>query len=206
MLFRSIVGDLEEQYARRVRSGGRLRAAWRYLRDAVASATIRRVVPPPPPREPAPGPIPTRSGGVEALVEDVRAAVRSLVRRPAFALVASATLALGTGAAAAVFGMANDVLLRLNGEANGTALADEIEARAGRAVSPGALYTVLDRLESKRLVESWIGGSTPERGGRRRKVYRLQPEGARELRDWWESVEQMTSGMLGRLDDLAEGK
>jgi DNA-binding PadR family transcriptional regulator len=94
-------------------------------------------------------------------------------------------------------------LARLDGEGHGPAIIDEIEARAGRHVSPGALYTVLDRLETKGLVESWIGDSTPDRGGRRRKVYRLLPGGARELRASYESLRRMASGALARLDRLA---
>ena len=94
-------------------------------------------------------------------------------------------------------------LARIDGEGHGAAIVDEIEARAGRHVSPGALYTVLDRLEAKGLVESWIGNSTPERGGRRRKVYRLLPAGARELRASYESLRRMASGALARLDELA---
>jgi DNA-binding PadR family transcriptional regulator len=94
-------------------------------------------------------------------------------------------------------------LARRNGEGHGAAIVEEIETRAGRRVSPGALYTVLDRLEAKGMVESWIGDSTPERGGRRRKVYRLLPEGARELLASYESLRKMASGALAWLDELA---
>ena len=94
-------------------------------------------------------------------------------------------------------------LVRLEGEAHGAAIAVEIEERTGRSVSPGALYTVLDRLEAKGFVESWIGDSTPERGGRRRKVYRMMPEGARALREWYRGIREIASGSLSRLDELA---
>jgi DNA-binding PadR family transcriptional regulator len=94
-------------------------------------------------------------------------------------------------------------MLRLEGEAHGAAIALEIESRTGRRVSPGALYTVLERLEAKGLVASWIGDSTPERGGRRRKVYRLLPEGARALREWYSGIRAMAAGMTARLDELA---
>ena len=94
-------------------------------------------------------------------------------------------------------------LVRLEGEAHGAAIAVEIEERTGRSVSPGALYTVLDRLEAKGFVESWIGDSTPERGGRRRKVYRMMPEGARALREWYRGIREIALGSLGRLDELA---
>jgi DNA-binding PadR family transcriptional regulator len=97
-------------------------------------------------------------------------------------------------------------LARMKGEGHGVAILEEIEERAGRHVSPGALYTVLDRLEAKGMVESWIGTSTPERGGRRRKVYRLLPEGAQELRSSYESLRRMASGVLPQLDQLARDR
>ncbi len=96
-------------------------------------------------------------------------------------------------------------LLRLDGEAHGAGIATEIEERVGRSVAPGALYTVLERLQDKGYVEAWIGDSTPERGGRRRKVYRLLPEGARELRAWYAGIRDLAEGVAGRLDALAEG-
>lgn len=96
-------------------------------------------------------------------------------------------------------------LVRRGGEAHGVDLTLEIEERTGRSVSPGALYTVLDRLETKGLVASWIGDSTPERGGRRRRVYRLEPEGARVLRDWYAGIRELAAGVMPRLDALADG-
>ena len=48
----------------------------------------------------------------EALGQDVRYALRGLRRTPAFAVVALATIALGTGATSAVFAVVNSVLIR----------------------------------------------------------------------------------------------
>jgi PadR family transcriptional regulator PadR len=96
-------------------------------------------------------------------------------------------------------------LLRLDGEAHGAGIAHEIEERAGRRVAPGALYTVLERLQDKGYVEAWIGDSTPDRGGRRRKVYLLLPEGARELRAWYDGIRGLADGVVARMDALAEG-
>lgn len=95
-------------------------------------------------------------------------------------------------------------LLRLDGEGHGAAIAIAIEENTGRTVAPGAIYTVLHRLEAKGYVKSWIGDSTPERGGRQRKVYRLLPEGARELRRWYAGIRGLASGKLGRLDEMAK--
>ena len=76
---------------------------------------------------------------------------------------------------------------------------------SSRNVAPGALYTVLERLQDKGFVEAWIGDSTPERGGRRRKVYRLLPSGARELRAWYAGLRELAAGTAARLDAIAGG-
>lgn len=117
-------------------------------------------------------------------------------------------MGVGAGGDGVALGDLEQVLLlalvRLDGEGHGPAILEAIEECTDRNVSPGALYTVLNRLEGKGYVESWIGDSTPARGGRRRKVYRLLPAGARELRRWYAGIRGLASGVLDRLDVLAE--
>ena len=57
------------------------------------------------------------------------------------------------------------------------------ELSSPRAVSLGAVYATLDRLEDKGLIASWLSDPTPERGGRSRRHYRLEPAGRRALHE-----------------------
>jgi DNA-binding PadR family transcriptional regulator len=90
-------------------------------------------------------------------------------------------------------------LVRLGPRAYGVTVRREIEARTGRAISPGALYTALDRLEKRGFVSSRLGEPTPERGGKRKRLYTLQPAGERALSRVYESLRQMASGIATRL-------
>ena len=90
-------------------------------------------------------------------------------------------------------------LIRLGADAYGVTIRSQIEARTGRAVSPGALYTALDRLEKRGLVASRLGDPTPQRGGKRKRLYTLQPAGERALARVYESMRSMASGVASRL-------
>lgn len=94
-------------------------------------------------------------------------------------------------------------LVELDEDAYGAAVGRAIEARTGREVSAGAVYTALDRLEARGLVTSRVGEPTPGRGGRRRKYYRLEPAGAAELHRSVDVLRAMADGLLPRLADLA---
>ncbi len=68
-------------------------------------------------------------------------------------------------------------IMRLDNHAYGLAIGDELEAVAGRKPSSGSLYTTLDRMEKKGLVESLAGESSQERGGRPRRYVRVTAGG-----------------------------
>jgi DNA-binding PadR family transcriptional regulator len=63
----------------------------------------------------------------------------------------------------------------------GVPLRAEVEQRLQRSVSVGALYTTLDRLQHKGLISSWTGASSPVRGGRAKRHFRLEPAGRAAL-------------------------
>lgn len=66
-------------------------------------------------------------------------------------------------------------------EAYGVAIIDEMENRLQRKVSIGALQTVLRRLEEKKLLTSEFGEATKVRGGKRKRYFRVSPEGQKVL-------------------------
>ena len=74
-------------------------------------------------------------------------------------------------------------ILRLGKDAYGIPILDEVSARSGRDVSRATVYVALKRLEQKGLVTSRLGESTPERGGRAKRFFKLKPSGLKALRD-----------------------
>lgn len=93
-------------------------------------------------------------------------------------------------------------VVRLGEDAYGAAVAREIERRTGRETSHGAVYTGLDRLEAKRLVTSRIGEPTPERGGRRKRHFRIEPAGAEALAESLDAISSMARNLRPRLRNL----
>ena len=57
-------------------------------------------------------------------------------------------------------------ILRLRNDADGVTIRAELADRAGRTVTPGALYTGLEQFETKGLITSRMSDPTPQRGGR----------------------------------------
>ena len=90
-------------------------------------------------------------------------------------------------------------LTRLGQDAYGVPIADDIGARTGREISLGAVYKTLERLEDKGLVASRIGEPRPERGGRRKKHYRIAVPGQRALRQSMAAIRNMADGLESEL-------
>jgi DNA-binding PadR family transcriptional regulator len=86
-------------------------------------------------------------------------------------------------------------ILRLGTNAFGAEIARELEARADRTVSRGALYTSLDRLENKGLVRWRATPGTPERGGLPRRLYAVTPAGLAAVRASRETLRRMWQGL-----------
>jgi PadR family transcriptional regulator PadR len=85
--------------------------------------------------------------------------------------------------------------VRLGEDAYGAAIRQDIEHSTGRPCSIGALYTTLDRLESKGLVETWMGEATPQRGGRSKRMVRVTGKGIEEAAAFYKTVTRASQGL-----------
>jgi DNA-binding PadR family transcriptional regulator len=95
-------------------------------------------------------------------------------------------------------------VLRLD-DASGIGIHDEIEARTGRDVSPGAIYTTLGRLEERGFVTSEVRSPEPGKVGRPRKHYTLEPRGAKALRAAYTGLQALAQGSQHKLAQIAKG-
>ena len=85
--------------------------------------------------------------------------------------------------------------MRLGEAAYGAAIREEIQATTQRRCSIGALYTTLDRLESKGLVKTWMGAATPERGGRSKRMVKVTPKGVDAAVTFYQAVTRVSRGL-----------
>lgn len=86
-------------------------------------------------------------------------------------------------------------VLRLGEDAYGTGVSAELEERAGRRVSRGALYSALDRLEGKGFLTWEVEPPTPDRGGHPARRFTLTPGGLAALREHQRAYSRLSAGI-----------
>ena len=89
-----------------------------------------------------------------------------------------------------------------NEDAYAVGIRKVLDERCGKRVSRGALYTVLERLESKGYLVSHMGSPTPERGGKPKRLYRVTPGGVRALKTSKDAMVELWRGLesvLGKI-------
>ena len=86
-------------------------------------------------------------------------------------------------------------ILRLGDQAYGVTIRSELADRAGRTISPGALYTALERLEAKGIITSRMGDPTPQRGGRAKRYVTVTAAGMRALTRALQAYERLLDGL-----------
>src|SRR5579863_5941802 len=92
---------------------------------------------------------------------------------------------------------------RLGEGAYGAAIRQEIEGATKRSCSIGALYTTLDRLEAKGLLETWMGGATPQRGGRAKRMVRVTAKGVQAAAAFYDAVTRVSRGVSWEANRIA---
>jgi DNA-binding PadR family transcriptional regulator len=86
-------------------------------------------------------------------------------------------------------------ILRLGDNAYGVTIRAELADRAGRTVAPGALYTALERLETKALITSRMSEPTPQRGGRAKRQVTVTAAGVEALTRALQAYERLLEGL-----------
>jgi predicted permease len=111
-----------------------------------------------------------RAATIETLARDIRYGVRSLRRHPGFTAMAMLSLAIGIGANAAIFGVANAILFRQSPLAEPETLLNMYESERGGAFNPMSHPNIEDLRRGtsgifRGIVASTVAAAQVDRGG-----------------------------------------
>ena len=84
---------------------------------------------------------------------------------------------------------------RLGDQAYGMSIVDELLACTGTDAAVGSVYAALDRLQRRGYVSSRLGAPTPERGGRAKRFFALEPEGTVALTRARRALDSLWAGL-----------
>ena len=84
---------------------------------------------------------------------------------------------------------------RLDSDAYGASIRDELERRTGRGVSQGAVYTTLMRLEKKGHVRSRMSDPTPVRGGKAKRFFAITEAGRQGVQQARAAMNRLWEGL-----------
>lgn len=87
--------------------------------------------------------------------------------------------------------------LRCGQDAYAPRIGDKLLELTGENLSLGALHSALDRLEDRGLIETHMGAPTPERGGRRKKIIRVNARGQIAVQHALAVLGRMAEGIAG---------
>jgi len=90
-------------------------------------------------------------------------------------------------------------ILRLEDDAYGVAIKEDVSKLSNKKISYGTLYSYLDQLFRKGFISKSTGEPTPERGGRRKIFYRLTKKGIQAL----ESAYELQKMIWERLSEIS---
>lgn len=84
-------------------------------------------------------------------------------------------------------------------EAYGIAIMNEVAERTGRKITISTVHAVLKRLEEKGFCDSRYDGATPERGGRRKHLFRVTAAGEKVLNQ----SREIRNGLWSAIPEIA---
>lgn len=90
---------------------------------------------------------------------------------------------------------------RLGGSAHGVEIRDQVAELSGKEIVYGTLYNSLEYLIRKGFVRSAKGDPTPERGGKRKTIYSVTPDGKSALMNTRSLHEKLWKGMPDLMAD-----
>jgi PadR family transcriptional regulator PadR len=88
-------------------------------------------------------------------------------------------------------------------EAYTVSIAEAIQQRTGRSVRRANVYTTLQRLEAKRLIDTRLGDPRAERGGKPRRLVTLRPSGVKAVRATTTAIQAMVGDLDGAIGEPA---
>ena len=95
-------------------------------------------------------------------------------------------------------------VLRLGKQAYAVTIHEEIETRANVRLARGTVYVTLGRLEKKGYLSSWFSEPTPQRGGKSKRFFKVDPSAMRLLRQSRRALENMWTDLDLDWDPVAE--
>ncbi len=83
-------------------------------------------------------------------------------------------------------------------ESYAVSIMEELKKQSGRDISLSAVHAVLHRLEEKGFVRSKMGGSSDERGGRRKRMFSITAYG-RDVMEEQRNLRELIWNQIGKI-------
>ncbi len=83
------------------------------------------------------------------------------------------------------------LIMLMDDDAYGYSVSMMYEKHMGKAISISAIHAVMSRLEKKGLISSYMGGATPERGGRQKRIFEVTAAGRQTISDIKDNREKL---------------
>jgi len=75
------------------------------------------------------------------------------------------------------------LVMIMEDEAYGFTVSQEYEKQTGKSISISAVHTVLSRMEKKGYITSQMGGATEDRGGRKKRIFKITDMGIKVIQE-----------------------